>query len=42
MYWAPERAVWNNDGSPGPAVSPLEKPTTLTKRPEGHAPAAVK
>jgi hypothetical protein len=42
MYWAPERAVWNNDGSPGPAVFTPEELTTPTKRPEGHAPAAVK
>jgi arabinogalactan endo-1,4-beta-galactosidase len=39
MYWAPERDVWNDDGSPGPAVSVLEHLTTLTNRPASHAPA---
>jgi len=41
MYWAPERALWNSDGSPGPAVFTLDKLTTLTQRPDSHAPAAV-
>jgi arabinogalactan endo-1,4-beta-galactosidase len=41
MYWAPERDVWNSDGTPGPPVFVLDKLTTLTKRPESKAPAAV-
>jgi len=41
LYWAPERDLWNEDGSPGPAVFTLDQLTTLTKRPESHAPAAV-
>ena len=41
MYWAPERDLWNDDGSPGPAVFTLDNLTTLTKRPDSHAPAAV-
>jgi arabinogalactan endo-1,4-beta-galactosidase len=41
MYWAPEWDLWNGDGSPGPAVFTLDQLTTLTKRPESHAPTAV-
>jgi len=41
MYWAPERDVWNSDGTPGPSVFMLDKLTTLTKRPDSKAPAAV-
>jgi arabinogalactan endo-1,4-beta-galactosidase len=41
MYWAPERDLWNDDGTPGPAVFTLDRLTTLTKRPESHAPTAV-
>jgi len=41
MYWAPERDLWNEDGSPGPAVFTLDNLTTLTKRPDSHAPTAV-
>ena len=41
MYWAPERDLWNDDGSPGPAVFTLDNLTTLAKRPESHAPTAV-
>lgn len=39
MYWAPERDIWNSDGSPGPAVSVLDYLTTLTHRPASHAPS---
>jgi arabinogalactan endo-1,4-beta-galactosidase len=41
MYWAPERDLWNDDGSPGPAVYTQDNLTTLTKRPGSHAPTAV-
>jgi arabinogalactan endo-1,4-beta-galactosidase len=41
LYWAPERDLWNADGSPGPAVFTLDNLTTLTVRPESKAPAAV-
>ena len=41
MYWAPERDLWNEDGSPGPVVSVLDHLTTLTNRPASHAPTAV-
>ena len=41
MYWAPERDLWNDDGTPGPAVFTQDNLTTLTHRPDSHAPAAV-
>jgi arabinogalactan endo-1,4-beta-galactosidase len=41
MYWAPERDVWNEDGSPGPAVFVLDRLATLTNRPASHAPTVV-
>jgi arabinogalactan endo-1,4-beta-galactosidase len=41
MYWAPEWDLWNADGTPGPAVFTLDRLTTLTKRPDSHAPVAV-
>ena len=41
MYWAPERDIWNEDGSPSPAVFVMDNLTTLTKRPASHAPTAV-
>ena len=41
MYWAPERDLWNDDGSPGPAVLTLDHLTALTIRPESHAPTAI-
>jgi hypothetical protein len=41
MYWAPERDLWNDDGTPGPAVFTLDNLTTLTQRPDSHAPTAV-
>jgi len=41
MYWAPERDLWNDDGTPGPAVFTLDNLTILTKRPDSHAPTAV-
>jgi arabinogalactan endo-1,4-beta-galactosidase len=41
MYWAPERDVWNADGTPGPAVFVLDQLTTLTNRPASHVPTAV-
>jgi arabinogalactan endo-1,4-beta-galactosidase len=42
FYWAPERAIWNADGSPGPAVFTPENLTKLTKRPESHVPMKIK
>ena len=41
MYWAPEWDLWNEDGSPGPAVFVLDHLTTLTNRPASQAPTAV-
>lgn len=41
FYWAPERDVWNADGSPGPAVFTLDHLTTLTNRPASHAPLEI-
>jgi arabinogalactan endo-1,4-beta-galactosidase len=41
MYWAPERDIWNADGSPGPAVFTLDSLTALTARPASQAPTAV-
>lgn len=41
MYWAPERDIWNEDGSPGPVVFVLDSLTTLTNRPASHAPTVV-
>lgn len=42
FYWAPERAIWNADGSPGPAVFTPDNLTKLTKRPESHVPVTIK
>jgi arabinogalactan endo-1,4-beta-galactosidase len=42
MYWAPERDVWNTDGTPAPSVFTLDKLTALGKGPDSHMPAAVK
>lgn len=42
MYWAPERDVWNADGTPGPAVFTMDKLTTLGEGSDSHAPASVK
>jgi arabinogalactan endo-1,4-beta-galactosidase len=39
MYWAPERDLWNDDGSPGPAVFVLDRATTLTNSPTNRAPS---
>jgi len=41
MYWAPERDIWNADGTPGPAVFTLDQLTTLDRGPASHAPAGV-
>ncbi len=41
MYWAPEYDLWNQDGSPGPAVFTMDHLKDLTARPASHAPAAV-
>lgn len=41
MYWAPEREAWNEDGSPGPVVSVMDRLASLSARPASHAPAAV-
>ena len=38
MYWAPERDGWNDDGSPGPTVFVRDSLSSLTKRPQSHAP----
>jgi arabinogalactan endo-1,4-beta-galactosidase len=42
MYWAPEREAWNDDGSPGPVVSVLDRLSELTALPASHAPMAVR
>ena len=41
MYWAPERDAWNDDGTPGPTVFVLDSLSSLTKRPQSHAPSAI-
>jgi arabinogalactan endo-1,4-beta-galactosidase len=41
MYWAPERDVWNSDGTPGPAVFVLDQLTTLTNRAQSHLPKGI-
>jgi arabinogalactan endo-1,4-beta-galactosidase len=41
FYWAPERAIWNADGSPGPAVFTPDYLTKLTNRPESHVPIQI-
>ena len=41
FYWAPERAIWNADGSPGPAVFTPDNLTKLIKRPESHVPIKI-
>jgi arabinogalactan endo-1,4-beta-galactosidase len=41
MYWAPERDLWNDDGTPGPAVFTLDHLTDLNKAPDSHAPSAA-
>jgi len=41
MYWAPERDVWDADGTPGPSVFLLDKLASLTRSPESHLPAGV-
>lgn len=41
FYWAPERAIWKADGSPGPAVFTVDNLTRLTKRPESHVPTEI-
>lgn len=38
MYWQPEWDLWNEDGSPGPAVSVLEKLPSLAHGPDSHVP----
>jgi len=42
LYWAPERAIWNADGSPGPAVFTPDNLLKLNKPPESHVPVAIK
>jgi arabinogalactan endo-1,4-beta-galactosidase len=39
FYWAPERALWNADGSPAPAISVLDH-LSLTNPPQSHLPPA--
>ncbi len=41
LYWAPERGVWNDDGSPGPTVFVLDSLESLARRPESHVPSAI-
>ena len=41
FYWAPEREIWNADGTPGPAVFTLDSLKTLTKSPSSHLPDEV-
>jgi arabinogalactan endo-1,4-beta-galactosidase len=41
FYWAPERDVWNVDGSPGPSVFTMDHLTSLTTRPDSHAPTDI-
>jgi arabinogalactan endo-1,4-beta-galactosidase len=41
IYWAPEHDLWNEDGTPAPAVFTLDQLSTLTARPDSHAPVAV-
>jgi arabinogalactan endo-1,4-beta-galactosidase len=41
QYWAPEFDLWNEDGSPGPAVFTLDHLADLTARPASHAPVVV-
>ncbi len=42
QYWAPEFDLWNEDGSPGPAVFTLDHLTDLTARPASHAPTPAR
>jgi arabinogalactan endo-1,4-beta-galactosidase len=42
FYWAPERAIWNADGTPGPAVFTPENLTKLANRPESHVPESIR
>ena len=39
--WAPERAIWNADGSAGPADFTMDNLTKLTMRPESHVPTQI-
>lgn len=41
LYWAPERDLWNADGSVGPTAFTLNKLAALGKSAESHAPAAA-
>jgi arabinogalactan endo-1,4-beta-galactosidase len=41
QYWAPEFGLWNQDGSPGPAVFTLDSLRALRGSPGSHLPAAV-
>ena len=41
QYWAPERGVWNDDGSPGPTVAVLDSLASLMRRPLSHVPSAL-
>lgn len=40
FYWAPERDLWNANGTPGPAVFVLDH-LNLTNRPASHAPPQI-
>jgi len=38
FYWAPERALWNQDGSPDPGLLLMDHLTELTTRPASQMP----
>jgi len=40
LYWAPERGVWNEDGTPGPSVFVLDSLASLVGGPQSHVPWA--
>jgi arabinogalactan endo-1,4-beta-galactosidase len=41
VYWAPERDLWNSDGTPGQAVFTLDYLNVLTSHPASHVPIAT-
>ena len=41
VYWAPERDLWNADGTPDLAVFTMDRLATLSKRPVSDAPKVV-
>ena len=42
MYWAPERGVWNEDGTPGASVFVLDSLAALVGGPVSHVPWACR